>query len=68
MWQRHTCERNTYFAILMCMSTLREKNIDETELYFLTEGFKKRSGKLGDSHFTYYTSDTVTEGKNQCCG
>lgn len=48
----------------MCMSALRENNIDETELYFLTEGFKKRSGKLGDSHFTYYTSDTVTEGKN----
>lgn len=44
----------------ICMSTLQEMIIDETEIESLTEGFEKRSGQLSKSYFTSYTRHEVS--------
>lgn len=47
------------------MSELQESLIDKTELDVFMEGLEIRAGQVGESHFTYYTIESVRFLKKQ---
>lgn len=47
------------------MNALQEVIMDEIEIRIFSHAFEKRNGQLGQSHFSYYTTDAILLMKKQ---